>query len=287
MPAVIPIIAGAASMAGGVAIGTATTLATISAGAMIVGGALTIAGGITGNKTLAKVGGFMSLAGGVGGIANSLINTASTAASTAASATPNFAADSGVTADLTNSTSLAGGSLAGSQAATTGVDFAAQSGVGADLASATSLNPASSLELATAAPTGVAQAAGVALPTLSAPTLNAASAVAGGGTSQGVLARLNTSLGKYDNIMKAGSGLTQVLGGVAQGYEQEQNRKATAKIYQDRIDLQNKKFNTANANANADFKLNLGYVPNNGGILYKGMPRQPLPIRTPVRTVQP
>lgn len=77
MPAVLPLIAAAGSIGAGMAAvgGTmagfaAATLGTqLVAGAMIAGGALTAVGALTGNKTLAKWGGVLSLAGGIGGLA--------------------------------------------------------------------------------------------------------------------------------------------------------------------------------------------------------------------------
>lgn len=60
-------IMGIGSIIGGIsAWGAATSIvATIAAGAMIVGGAMTVLGSVTGNADLAKIGGVLSLAGGV------------------------------------------------------------------------------------------------------------------------------------------------------------------------------------------------------------------------------
>lgn len=67
MPMLIPFAAAAGSIAAGITAG-ATTLV---GGAMIAGGALTAIGAITKNQKLMKVGGLVSLAGGIGGLATS------------------------------------------------------------------------------------------------------------------------------------------------------------------------------------------------------------------------
>lgn len=94
MPAAIPLIAAAGSIfAGATAVAGAATLAgAIAGGVMIAGGAMTAIGAISGNKKLMKIGGLVSLAGGIGGLAvgawaaagSSLASDASSAASVAA-----------------------------------------------------------------------------------------------------------------------------------------------------------------------------------------------------------
>lgn len=74
MPMVIPIIAAAGSIAAGAAaFAAATTVAgMVVGGLMIAGGALTILGTLTGNQSLSKWGGILSLAGGIGSIASNI-----------------------------------------------------------------------------------------------------------------------------------------------------------------------------------------------------------------------
>lgn len=66
MPMAIPLLAAAGSVAAGVTAGG------IIGGLMIAGGVLTGVGALTGNQTMMKWGGVLSLAGGVGSLANSL-----------------------------------------------------------------------------------------------------------------------------------------------------------------------------------------------------------------------
>jgi hypothetical protein len=53
----------------GAAVGVTGGLTSIATGAMMVGSATQLVGAMTGSKTLSKIGGFMSMAGGVGSIA--------------------------------------------------------------------------------------------------------------------------------------------------------------------------------------------------------------------------
>jgi hypothetical protein len=81
MPFVAPVIAAAGALAGGATIGAA--LATVGAGSALLGGimvagsALTTIGMVTGNAKLTKVGGLLSLAGGVGALASGAFNAVS------------------------------------------------------------------------------------------------------------------------------------------------------------------------------------------------------------------
>ena len=76
---IIGVVAGVATMGIGLAamaaaggIAAMSTLGAISAGAMVAGGAMSAVGAITGNKNLSKVGGILSLAGGIGSAVNNL-----------------------------------------------------------------------------------------------------------------------------------------------------------------------------------------------------------------------
>lgn len=93
---IVPIIAAIGSAVAGYGVVTAGigALAAGSVGAMIVGGAmmvgaaLTVVGVVTGNEKLMKVGGILSLAGGIGAGVAGLMGAASGAASGAAGAIP-------------------------------------------------------------------------------------------------------------------------------------------------------------------------------------------------------
>ena len=67
--AVASVWTGGASLAAMGAITSANIGAAISAGAMVAGGVMSGVGAVTGNKKLAKIGGVMALAGGLGSLA--------------------------------------------------------------------------------------------------------------------------------------------------------------------------------------------------------------------------
>lgn len=75
---VIGIVAAVASVATGygmvLAANGAMTLGSVAGGAMMAGGVLSGVGAVTGNKKLSKIGGTLSLAGGIGSLGNDLIN---------------------------------------------------------------------------------------------------------------------------------------------------------------------------------------------------------------------
>lgn len=135
---VVAIIGAIGSFTAGAAIATAagaTLGAMVVGGAMMVGAAMTVVGTVTGNQKLAKWGGVLSIAGGIGalglGAAGMLTSTAdavSSAASTGADAIVNVAgpgelASAGDVANIGSGTiDLAGstaGDLAGGAAGTT------------------------------------------------------------------------------------------------------------------------------------------------------------------------
>lgn len=68
-PAIAVVAAGASMYAGYAAIG-ATVGSMLVGGAMMAGGALSLVGTLSGNEKLSKIGGLLSLAGGVGGLAS-------------------------------------------------------------------------------------------------------------------------------------------------------------------------------------------------------------------------
>lgn len=85
MAVVVPLAAAAfTASAGMAAIATGTLLGTISGYAMVAGAVLTGVGALTGKKDLMKAGSILSLAGGVGSLANSAMNAASSSAASSA-----------------------------------------------------------------------------------------------------------------------------------------------------------------------------------------------------------
>lgn len=87
MPMIIPIAAAVGSIAAGVSAVTAVgagLAATIAGGAMIAGGALTAIGAVTKNQKLMKIGGVVSLAGGIGGLATGAWSGAATSGASSA-----------------------------------------------------------------------------------------------------------------------------------------------------------------------------------------------------------
>ena len=74
---VIGIVASIVTMGAAAPLLASTVLATqIAGGVMMAGGVLSGVGAVTGNKKLAKIGGIMSLAGGIGGLASGALNSA-------------------------------------------------------------------------------------------------------------------------------------------------------------------------------------------------------------------
>lgn len=146
---IIPIIAAVGSFAAGAAIATAAT-ATVGAmvvgGMMMVGAALTIVGTVTGNAKLTKIGGIVSLVGGVGALGLGMAGMLTTGASEAASAGVGAAA-----ADATSNTIISSDAVAGSIADQVGGGAA---GYGADVVASALPTPAavSGVALDAAAP---------------------------------------------------------------------------------------------------------------------------------------
>lgn len=108
MAVVIPLAAAAfTATAGMAAVATATTLGVLSGYAMVAGAVLTGVGALTGKKDLMKAGSILSLAGGVGSIANS----ASMASSQAAAASQSSALGGGGPLGTAGAEGMAGEAL--------------------------------------------------------------------------------------------------------------------------------------------------------------------------------
>jgi len=165
MPVVVVALAAGSFAAGAAAIATATTLfATVAAGALMVGSALTIVGTVTGNQKLTKIGGYISLAGGVASLANGLAGAgaAGAGAENVAPVLSDTAADVTGTALTDAAGSVAADSVTG--LAGDAANSTLSSGL-MDAASATTAAPGASLtsgvtDAATAAAEAGAQTAG-------------------------------------------------------------------------------------------------------------------------------
>jgi hypothetical protein len=72
---VIGVVASVATMGAGFAVMGATLASQLAGGAMIAGGAMSGLGAVTGNKKLSKIGGVLSLAGGIGAAAVGMSST--------------------------------------------------------------------------------------------------------------------------------------------------------------------------------------------------------------------
>jgi hypothetical protein len=88
--------AATAGMATAMGIGTVSTFGAISAGAMVAGGVMSGVGLVTGNEKLTKIGGVLTLAGGIGFAASNLVTQGAAAAgSTAGTQSEMLAAQTG------------------------------------------------------------------------------------------------------------------------------------------------------------------------------------------------
>lgn len=153
---IIPIIAAVGSFAAGAGIASAAVAAGLGTaaavgslvvgGLMMVGAALTIVGTVTGNAKLTKIGGIVSLVGGVGALGLGMAGMLTTGASEAASAGVGAAA-----ADATSNTLISSDAVAGSIADQVGGGAA---GYGADVVASALPTPAavSGVALDAAAP---------------------------------------------------------------------------------------------------------------------------------------
>lgn len=118
MPAAIPVLAGGASIAGGMA---ASSM--VVKGLMIGGGVLSIAGGITGNQTLTQLGGLASMGGGLAGMATGAFSGAGSAGSAGGTGLTAQASQSSNITDMIAGSAGAGGSATGAGNAAQGLQM--------------------------------------------------------------------------------------------------------------------------------------------------------------------
>lgn len=212
---------------------TATTVgAQLAAGAMMAGGVMTGVGIVTGNKNLTKIGGVLSLAGGLG----SLLTAPSAAASTTGAGLGETASETYINSGGMGSTATTGAVEAGSSAGATATPTAS---LGSDKA-ALDVGTISGTEPVAQAASPAATATPTATPSATAPTdgLNVANNTYNGtpiqlpNSGQGILGQAFDGVSKFakDNkplieiASKAISGADKLSG--AQGGEELQGAQA-------------------------------------------------------------
>lgn len=187
---------GSAVSAGVAAVGAAVGATSIATGAMIVGSATQLVGTLTGSKTLSKIGGFMSMAGGVGSIAGMAgMGGAANAAGAAGSA--------------------AKGAANAQYGLNMGNKFAAQQGPAIGLLGGGTGNVAMPTMSGTPQLTQATQAAQAAVPTAG---QQASSPTAATPAATNPLSRAEELLTKYDRT-------ADILGGVADAYMENAAQK--------------------------------------------------------------
>ncbi len=262
MPAVAVVggIAAAAGSAAGAAalVAGTVTLSTVAAGITFVSGVAAAIGGITGNKTLQKIGMIGGLIGGGLGLVGGL----SSAGTAAAEGMTNAVESGGVASAMGDSTSLlgsAGNSVVTpstfANAAANTADTAAFTGLGADPYGVVGAATDTASAVTAGAPTSLFSSAATPVAdgaisnqmasstqglTLQAPagsttlntgstTLNTGTTQLGNlGTTQAAPAQSNSLLGSFGNMLKTPEGAklaSGVIGGLGQSYQQAQIEK--------------------------------------------------------------
>jgi hypothetical protein len=125
---IIGVVASIVTMGAAMPLLASTVLATqIAGGVMMAGGVLSGVGAVTGNKKLMKIGGIMSLAGGIGGLASNALNGAGVGGAFA-SGSGSEAVSTMANSFMDSASSVSGGMLygdrvAGEAAANSAADF--------------------------------------------------------------------------------------------------------------------------------------------------------------------
>jgi hypothetical protein len=259
------VTAGVAAAGGAMAV-----VGAVSSIAMVAGLAMTVVGAITGDKDLMEIGGYVGLAGGVGGLATSLVGTGTAAASAAATAaTP--AANTGATA------AAQGGMTGATEAATAAIT-----------PSFASTAPQAALTAAPSAVGGTAQGAfsggtgllgkagGAALESVAQPAVGSGlGSSVGAGIGADVGANVGQSvnaassyvpsqtgsffdyIGSPQGIMEVG----KVGAGMIQGMAKQDQLDTQNKILQDKIDYEQGVSERQYRNSNVQGRLNLRTRP--------------------------
>lgn len=114
---IIGVVASVVTMGAAAPLLASTVLATqIAGGVMMAGGVLSGVGAVTGNKKLMKIGGIMSLAGGIGGLASNALNAGGIGGAFA-SGSGSEAVSSMANSFMDSASSISGGILYGDRAA--------------------------------------------------------------------------------------------------------------------------------------------------------------------------
>lgn len=217
MPAAIPLLAAGASIFAGVTAVTAagaTIGSMVAGGLMIAGGALTAIGAVTKNQKLMKIGGLVSLAGGIGGMMSgawgSLVSEAATAP---------MAAASDAVADATLPSMLAPAAEAGA-VVPGAAPVASEAAAGITGAADSAAAPMAAQELAATQAAQPAPAAQMTQDAFRAQELANTNSAFGGVrpvASVSTPGDWSSTLGKVTDWMERNKALTQMGGGIVQG----------------------------------------------------------------------
>lgn len=254
----IALVAAYSSVSAGVGMLAAGGLSAVLGGAMVVGGVMTGLGVLTKNEKLSKIGGVLSLAGGIGNLA---ANALKTGAQTAAGGMTGAAAEGGTASTQLSQTAASSGTSAG--AASTGgalagdaAGAAGAAGAGATTAAASPLAQsggalsadAGSMYSAGATQGGNSLAAGGIGETA------AAGAQASGAGTTSVLKNMSGSIADFvkqnKELVSAASG---IIGGAMKSYQES---KALEQIRKDE-EKRRRQYNDS-----MDFELNRMHNPD-------------------------
>lgn len=219
MPMAIPLIAAGASIYAGVA--AATMGAMVAGGVMIAGGAMTAIGAVTKNQRLMKIGGIVSLVGGVGALAtgalSALASEASVAPTSVQSAIGGAAQDGLLAAEQAAAGSGAGAApMAAEAGGATGAADTAAAPIAAPIA-AQETAPVQAAQPAAQAGQSAGQSAGEAYRAGEIATRSGAYGGIKPVASVSAPGDWSSTLGKVTDWMERNKALTQVGGGIVQG----------------------------------------------------------------------
>jgi hypothetical protein len=259
------VTAGVAAAGGAMAV-----VGAVSSIAMVAGLAMTVVGAITGDKDLMEIGGYVGLAGGVGGLATSLVGTGTAAASAAATAaTP--AANAGAT------TAAQGGMTGATEAATAAITPAFASAAPQTALTAAPSAVSGTAQGAISGGSGILGRAGGAALEAAAPTTvsSGLGSSVGAGIGADVGANVGQSVnaassyvpsqtGSFFDYIGSPQGLMEVgkVGaGMIQGMAKQDQLDTQNKILQDKLDYERDTTERQYRNSNVQGRLNLRTRP--------------------------
>ena len=230
----VPVMAIASGVS---ALGAATTAAaSLSAGAMVVGGGLSLAGAATGNKSLSKIGGLLTLGGGIGSMfTGGLTNPLDAFKSSGKSFSSGMDLGGGYDGLLSANPTSAGVSAASNAGSFADSFTQGKAAIGNDI-----------LNVGKAAPI-----------------------VESGGAAGGIMDKLKA----YDIT---GGDILQGLGKAGEAMAKNKADSAQVDAYNRRSQLDEQKYATQQTNLAAPTTIGIGTVPNTPGLLYQGMDRDPV-----------